>query len=377
MGAAHLDGLVNALRRAGLVVPVSSSVLFVEAVSRLGDRPIDVYWAGRATLAHSPFEISVYDVVFRAWLLGESASITLGAPEPVETLAFDDADDADEPQGEPGDDGAADDVRIVRFSSVDRLGSRDLATLDDDERAEVDRLIAQLRLRGAMRRSRRRRPSRRGGGRPDLRRTLRAAMRTGNETIHRPTLVRVDAPRRVVVLVDVSGSMEPYSRALVRFAHAAVQARARLEVFALGTRLTRLTRALDTHDPDVALARVAAAVPDWSGGTRLGAGLRRFNDEWGTRGMARGAVIVVLSDGWDRGDVSELGEQMARLHRVAHRIVWVNPLKASEGYQPLAKGMAAALPFIDEFVEGHSFDSLDVLVSVVADDRASSTRSSR
>ena len=375
MGAEQVDGLVLGLRRAGVAVPVASTVLFVDAVARLGTRPIDVYWAARATLVHAPHELAILDEVFTSWLLGGSTT-SLGGSAPLETLVFDDAEDegADTDADDAVDD-AADDVRIVRYSSVERLGERDLATLDDDERAEVDRLIDSLRVRGALRRSRRRRSVRHGRGRPDLRRTLRASMRTGHETIERPTLDRVAEPRRVVLLVDVSGSMESYSRALVRFAHAAVRARARLEVFALGTRLTRLTRALTTHDPDVALREAAAAVPDWSGGTRLGAGLAAFNDEWGVRGMARGAVVVILSDGWDRGDATELAEQMARLSRVAHRIVWVNPLRATDGYQPLAKGMAAALPFVDEFVDGHSFASLDALTAVIASDHSSPVRS--
>ena len=160
--------------------------------------------------------------------------------------------------------------------------------------------------------------------------------------------------------------MEPYARALLRFAHAAVSARSRIDAFALGTRLTRLTRELSRRDPDEALSRAAAAIEDYSGGTRLGEGLRRFNDEWGVRGMARGAVVVILSDGWDRGEPGELGEQMARLGRVAHRVVWVNPLKATPGYAPLARGMAAALPHVDAFVEGHSVDALDRLSAVVA-----------
>lgn len=160
--------------------------------------------------------------------------------------------------------------------------------------------------------------------------------------------------------------METYSRALVRFSHAAVRARAKVEVFTLGTRLTRLTRELTSMDPDVALARAAAAVPDWSGGTRLGEGLREFNDAWGTKGMARGAVVVLLSDGWDRGEPEELAGEMARLSRVAHRIVWVNPLRASPGYEPIARGMAAALPYIDDFVDGHSVDALEHLVDVLA-----------
>jgi len=169
-----------------------------------------------------------------------------------------------------------------------------------------------------------------------------------------------------VLLCDVSGSMEPYARALVRFLHAAVVGRSRVEAFALGTRLTRITRELSSRDPDAAVAAAARRVVDWSGGTRLGEGLRAFNDEWGVRGMARGAVVVILSDGWDRGDPEVLAEQMARLHRVAYRVVWVNPLKASPDFAPLARGMAAALPYVDEFVEGHSLESLERLADVVA-----------
>jgi uncharacterized protein with von Willebrand factor type A (vWA) domain len=172
----------------------------------------------------------------------------------------------------------------------------------------------------------------------------------------------------VVLLCDVSGSMEPYARALLRFLHAAVTARGagRVEAFALGTRLTRITRELSWRDPDSALADAARAVSDMAGGTRLGDGLQEFNDRWGVRGMARGAVVVIMSDGWDRGDPDRLGEQMARLHRVAYRVVWVNPLKAAAGYAPLARGMAAALPHVDEFVEGHSLASLQHLALVVA-----------
>jgi uncharacterized protein with von Willebrand factor type A (vWA) domain len=173
-------------------------------------------------------------------------------------------------------------------------------------------------------------------------------------------------PRRIVLLCDVSGSMEPYARSLVRFLHAAVVGRGRVEAFALGTRLTRITRELSSRDPDRALQAAGRAVVDWSGGTRLGDGLRAFNDEWGVRGMARGAVVVILSDGWDRGDPDRLATEMGRLHRVAHRIVWVNPLKATPGYAPLARGMAAALPYIDSFVEGHSLAALETLAEVIA-----------
>jgi uncharacterized protein with von Willebrand factor type A (vWA) domain len=168
-----------------------------------------------------------------------------------------------------------------------------------------------------------------------------------------------------VFLLDISGSMEPYARALVRFVHAGVAGRQRVEAFTLGTRLTRVTRELSSRDPDRALRDAGTRVEDWSGGTRLGETLRRFNDEWGVRGMARGAVVVILSDGWDRGDPAALAAEMERLHRVTHRIVWVNPLKVTPGYAPLARGMAAALPFVDEFVEGHSLEALEQLTKVI------------
>jgi uncharacterized protein with von Willebrand factor type A (vWA) domain len=208
--------------------------------------------------------------------------------------------------------------------------------------------------------------SKRMRGRPDLRRTVRYALRAEGEPIKRAYVETGERPRRLVLLLDVSGSMESYARALIRFVHAAVVGRTKVEAFTLGTRLTRITRELSSRDPDAALDRTAAAVADWSGGTRLGDGLREFNDQWGVRGMARGAVVVILSDGWDRGEPAVMAEQMERLQRVAFRVIWVNPLKASPGYAPLAQGMAAAMPFIDEFVEGHSVESLEQLAALIA-----------
>jgi hypothetical protein len=227
--------------------------------------------------------------------------------------------------------------------------------------------MADIRLAGARRRSRRYRASRRGRGLvPDVRRTVRASLGTGGEPVRRAYRQPRMRPRRVVLLLDVSGSMESYSRALLRFVHAAVVGHQRVEAFALGTRLSRITKELSSRDPDAAVARAARVVVDWSGGTRLGEGLRRFNDRWGVRGLARGAVVVILSDGWDRGDPAVLAEQMARLHRVAFRTVWVNPLKAAPDYAPLARGMAAALPYVDDFVEGHSLAALESLAAVMA-----------
>lgn len=366
-GAELAVGFATALRRAGLTVPVGATLAWTAALGEVGLADRDhVYWAGRATLVGRPEDVEVYDRVFAAHFQRGAPldARRAGEPEHV-TLALDDGGDEPPPGGELE---RADQPTIsVRWSAQEVLRDRDFAECTDAELAEAYRLMAGLRVRASLRPSRRRRPATgRRGDRPDLRRTVRAALRGGGEPVRRHHTTPGARPRRLVLLVDVSGSMEPYSRALVRFVHAAVVGRGRVEVFALGTRLTRLTRELSTRDPDAALARAAAAVSDWSGGTRLGEGLRRFNDEWGVRGTARQAVVVILSDGWDRGDPDVLGEQMARLHRVAHKVVWVNPLKASPGYQPLARGMAAALPHVDRFVEGHSLASLEALAEELA-----------
>ena len=365
MGDQGLLGLVELLRTAGLSVPVGNLVSFVEAVGIAGGDLRSIYWCGRATLTHSPMDIELYDRVYRHWILGTEIGLTEMVASVPESLVVDDDEVADEEQPESAD-VETDDSTVLRFSRTETLRSMDFAELDSEERSEVDRLIADMRLNAMTRWSRRRRPSKRATGVPDLRRTVRESLRTGGEPINRRTLQRTRVARRVVIIADISGSMASYSRSLIRYAHAAVSARSQVEAFALGTRLTRLTRELDTRDPDKALQRASDSVADWSGGTRLGEGLRQFNDEWGTKGMARGSIVVILSDGWDRGEPEQLAIEMARLSRVAHRIIWVNPLKASDGYAPLARGMAAALPYVDEFIEGHSLASLDRLSSIVS-----------
>ena len=357
------------LRQAGLDVGTTSVAMFTEALSAVGlGMPSGVYWAGRACLLHRPEDAESFDRVFNSFWLGRSFPLAEGVTEQSLTLAL---DDPDAPPGEAGDSRLDSEVQLaVRYSAAEVLRHKDFAGYSAAEFAEARRLMADVRLAGALRRSRRRRPSRAARGTPDLRRTVRHAVRSSGEVVRRSFLQPTRRPRRVVLLCDVSGSMEPYARALIRFLHAAVVGRgpgsSRVEAFALGTRLTRLTRELSWRDPDAALAAAAAAVLDWSGGTRLGEGLRVFNDRWGVSGLARGAVVVILSDGWDRGDTSVLAEQMARLHRVAYRVVWVNPLKASPGYAPLAKGMSAALPYVDEFLEGHSLAALESLAEVIA-----------
>ena len=355
---------VRALRSADLDVPVGATVAFAEALGVIdATRRDDVYWSGRATLLRRPEDAAVYDRVFARCFDGViDLVLPTEAPTQVIQLAVDDG--ADEPGDDADVDGDAVPTLTVRWSPVEVLRQRDFAAYTPEEFDEARRLMADLRLAGALRASRRHRPARRG--RPDVRRTVRRALRAGGEPVRRSFVGPSTRPRRIVLLCDVSGSMEPYARALIRFLHTAVVGRGRVEAFALGTRLTRLKRELSSRDPDEALAAAARRVQDWSGGTRLGEGLREFNDRWGVRGMARGAVVVILSDGWDRGDPEVLGEQMARLARVAYRVVWVNPLKATPEYAPLARGMAAALPYVDEFVEGHSVAALENLVEVIS-----------
>jgi uncharacterized protein with von Willebrand factor type A (vWA) domain len=366
-------GFGRALRANGLSVPTGTAVLFAEALALVGvEDPSRVYWAGRATLVRRVEDVPVYDRVFAAYWQDRSVPVMVPAQEesPL-TLALDDEDSGDPDADDPG--GPDGDVLAVRYSAVEVLREQDLSALTPAEWAEAQRLISALGVASELRPSRRTRPSRRRArGHPDLRATVRRNMRTAGVPIRRSWRSPVERPRRLVLLLDVSGSMEPYARGLARFAHAAVTSRrsGRVEVFTMGTRLTRITRELARRDPDTALARAAQSVHDWSGGTRLGTSLQEFNDEWGVRGLARGAIVVICSDGWDRGDPALIGAEMRRLARVARRVVWVNPLKASPGYAPLARGMAAALPFVDQFVEGHAVSSLEQLAEIIAGGKA-------
>jgi uncharacterized protein with von Willebrand factor type A (vWA) domain len=356
------------LRGAGIDVPLGATLTFAEALGcvGLGDRS-GVYWAARATLVHRPENVALFDRAFDVFwnrvATGESDAEEL-APEQV-VIALDLPDTGEQVQA-PEEETVDAPVVTLRWSAREVLRHRDFALYTPAEFVEARRLMNDLRLVGAAQSSRRRTPAHVPRGTPDLRRTVRRSLRAGGEPVQRAFLTSGERTRRLVLLLDVSGSMEPYARAFVRFLHAAVVSRSRVEAFALGTRLTRVTRELTSRDPDAAVAAAARRVADWSGGTRLGDGMRRFNDEWGVRGLARGAVVVIFSDGWDRGDTDVLAEQMARLARVAHRIVWVNPLKASPGYAPLAQGMAAALPYVDDFVEGHSLAALEELTRVIA-----------
>lgn len=354
------------LRGAGLRVPMGSVLTFVDALGRVGvDEREQVYWAGRATLVRRPEDIELYDRSFAVFWLAAAGELGEEARELLHiTLAID--DDSEEGSEDDGSTEANDDPTLVlRFSAMEVLRNKDFAQYSPDELRMAQELMTQLRFIGPPRHSFRYSASRHGR-RPDLQATVRASLRAGGEPIRRHWREPGERLRRLVLLLDISGSMEPYARAMLRFVHAAVSGRQRVEAFAIGTRLTRMTKELHSRDPDTALAAASMRVHDWSGGTRLGDCLRVFNDQWGVRGMARGAIVVVLSDGWDRGDPEVLAEQMQRLQRISYQTVWVNPLKVTPGYAPLARGMAAALPFVDDFVEGHSLAAMQELARVIA-----------
>jgi uncharacterized protein with von Willebrand factor type A (vWA) domain len=356
------------LRGVGLDAPLDSVIVFVSALEQLGlENRNNVYWAAHSTLVRRHEDTPMFDRAF-AVFWDQSIAINRSEEEPETismTLLVDDENEQDKNNetAEPIDD---ENTITLRFSSIETLREKDFAEYNDAELREAELFMTRLRLAGPPKKSLRLKNSNHHGARHDIRRTLRASLQHDGEPIERYWREPSTRLRRLVVLLDISGSMEPYSRALLRFMHAAVVGRQRVEAFTFGTRLTRITKELTSRDPDRALAQTSTQVSDWSGGTRLGECLRTFNDSWGIGGMARGSIFVVLSDGWDRGDPEVLAEQMQRLNRVAFRMIWVNPLKVSPGYAPLARGMAAALPFIDDFVEGHSLDALQRLTEVIS-----------
>lgn len=356
-------GLARTLAAAGVSAGPDRTETFVRALAALdpADRA-QTYWAGRLALCAGPDDVARYDVVFAAYFGQRPPLILRRRQAPPATLqalvGAPTAEDGSAPETEAAQRASA------AASSTEQLRQRDVSSLTDAEREQVRRLLAALSLPGEVRRSRRHRPALRGG--VDPRRTTREWLRAGGEPARLHHRRRTWRPRKVVLLVDVSGSMDRYADALLRFAHAASRRGGTpTEVFALGTRLTRLTRELSHRDPDTAMAAVARALPDAGGGTRLGTLVKEFADRWGQRGLARGAIVVIMSDGWERGDPALLGEQVARLRRLAHRLIWSNPLKATPGYAPLAGGMAAALPHVDNFVAGHSVAALERLAAVV------------
>lgn len=348
-----------AVRAAGVKVTADRSRSFVDAVSRLSmeNRP-DVYWAGRATLCAAPEDLDTYQRTFEAWFSpGHSATAQQEtSATTVKAAALDDGGSSDGEESSVA-------LRAVA-SRRELLRHRDVATLDPAERALLNHMFVELPVTLPTRQGRRRRQDLHG--RIDRARTLRDQLRRGGEPGPLRHAKAPRKPRRIVWLIDVSGSMAPYADSLLRLAHRVVAvAPAHVEVFTLGTRLTRVTAALRLPDPDDALALAGRTVPDWSGGTRLGEVLRAFNDRWGQRVVTRSAVVVVASDGWERGDPALLGRQAERLHHVARSIIWANPHRGKDGYQPVQQGIKAVLPHVDYFVGGHSLTSFKELLVVM------------
>ncbi|WP_318272407.1 VWA domain-containing protein [Microbispora triticiradicis] len=358
-----LVGFARTLRAAGVPADPQRTQNFLAALAHL-DAAVarDVYWAGRLTLCAGPDDLPRYDRCFAAYfsaslrparrVRGTAVSVTRPVAAPY---------DAGGPRttGEPG-------APPATASEIEVLRHRDVARMSEAERREVHRLLALLRGTRQTRRSRRYRPSPHGPA-YDRRRTIREILRDGGEPARPRRRARRRRPQRVVLVVDVSGSMAAYADTLLRFAHAMVRAEPRAtEVFSAGTRLTRITGALRHHDPGLAIDECSAAIPDWSGGTRLGEEVRallRLPDP-------RGAIVVIASDGWERGPADLLGAQMARLSRLARRVVWVNPHKGDPAYRPLTAGIRAALPYVTDFLAGHSLAAFEDLAALLAGRRA-------
>ena len=351
----YLVDFVDLLRNTGVKISLGSSIDFGLAVTLLGaGSSEDIYWAGRSTLINRPEDVSIYNKVFKKHWLGIDSLADEVNKLPALDFLFDDLPDDSEFEDSSK---SENEVLNVKYSSLEILSSKDFSNCNRVELQELFRLMNEIRFTGEMKKSRRMVATKKHR-KFDFEKSVRSSFRTGGEIVNKRFQESSKRRRRLVLLLDISGSMEVYARVLIRFVHAVMLGRSDVEAFTPGTRLTRLTKELSTRNPDAALSRASEAVDDWSGGTRLGEGIKEFNDHWGIRGMARGATVLILSDGWDRGDSEIVAEQMERLRRVTHRIVWANPLKATPDYEPLAKGMAAALPHIDNFVEGNSFDSL-------------------
>jgi uncharacterized protein len=353
------------LRDAGLpVTPVRSADLArALTVVRPGSRR-RLYWTARAVYVTDPSQVPAFDAVFFSVFAPYVRDEEVSPPDQV-LLARSGSSPRSSTRDSSGTHGL--EPEIVLASDDERLSHKNFDALEPEELARLSVLMSRLRLMTPRRRTRRYERRRRGEV-VDLRRTLRGSLRTAGDPIRLAHRRRRVVPRRLVLLCDISGSMEPYARAYLQFLTSAAGAGARAEAFVFATRLTRITRALSSPNPERAMQRAAEAAPDWSSGTRIGDALKQFNDRHARRGMARGAVIVILSDGWERGDPGVVAREMQRLARLAHRIVWVNPRVAAGGFSVRSGGMLAALPFCDALVSGHSFDALADVVNAIGAD---------
>ncbi|MGD0687992.1 MAG: VWA domain-containing protein [Streptosporangiaceae bacterium] len=383
-----------ALRQAGLPVGPGRCERFAAAVTLARPRtPRALYLCAAATLVSSQAHIETLEAVFNAVFGGLAdpagrrgdanspalaAAVAPGPPRTPEDMLAGAVRAAREHIGSPprsarpggrpdtGPDGPEQVIEAAFLgSAAERLAAKDFADLSPDELAELAGLMQALTIALPLRRSRRQR-RRRHGPHMDMRSTLRQARRTGGDPVRLIGRTPLQRQRRLVVLCDISRSMEPYARAMIQLLYCAAGG-ARAEVFSFATRLTRLTGALSHSPPAAALARAGQTAPDWLGGTRIGDSLQDFNDSYGRRGMARGAVVVIISDGWDTGDPGVVRREMERLSLVAFKIIWVNPRTKSAAYQPLAGGMAAAWPYCDAVLSAHTLNALTGLTAALAD----------
>jgi hypothetical protein len=382
-----VGALSRRLHDAGLPVTPSRSADFARSLTLV--RPIArrrLYWTARAVFVSDPAQVPAFDAVFSSIFGDRSEPRDLdledartvaspaddrprsqhrAAPREAERQGLDPNVSSAPPGTHDADENAPEvEVPVALASDEERLGRKSFDALEPHELAQLYQLMSRLELATPLRRLRRYEKGRRGE-RVDLRRTLRGSLRTGGDPIRLARRHRRVARRRLVLLCDISGSMEPYARAYLQFLTCAAGSGPRAEAFVFATRLTRLTRALASSSPERAIQRAAAAAPDWSSGTRIGEALREFNDRHGRRGMARGAVIVILSDGWERGDPLLVGRELERLARLAHRIVWVNPRVSGADFSPQSGGMAAALPHCDALVSGHNFQALGEVAEAI------------
>ncbi len=374
------------LHRSGIPVTPERSVRFASVIELAQPTELDeLYWLARVTLLSDIRQVEAFDRVFQqvfrgifdfADFRGDSnnpaplSAAPAGERSPGESKKLGESES--NPRGTSATPGApssdcedeSEASVLAAMSAQERVNERDFSALTPDELALIRRLVDQLPLVPPQR-TRRRTKRARKGDQLDIRATLRASHRTAGDPIHLIKRSNTTKPRRVVLIADVSGSMEPYARIYLHLMRGAVQALG-AEAFVFATHLTRLTRPLATSQPDLAYKKAAAAATDWSGGTRIGSSIKTFIDDFGRRGLARGAVVVIVSDGWEIENPEILGVNMARLSRLCHHIIWVNPRKAVDSYQPLAGGMAAALPYVDTFVSGHSMNALNEVMAAIA-----------
>ncbi|OAP26358.1 VWA domain-containing protein [Amycolatopsis sp. M39] len=365
-----LVGFGRELRRAGLPVGTGDIMTYGAAGALLNPADlVDLYWAGRTTLVTRREHLPVYDVTFRRYFLDEPDEPEDPPPFSVQQRAEANAT-LQLPDPEHGPEGTPEDERQARMGLVASAATtarhRSFADCTPEELAVLRRIMRGIRLVPPRRRSRRTRPAR-AGRTPDLRRVVRSAVRRHGEPGELAWRARRLRARPLILILDVSGSMAGYSRALLQFAHGTSRSARKVEVFCFGTRLTRITRQLDRRRPDDALRAAAERVVDWEGGTRIGDSLAAFVRDWGRRGMSRGGIVVICSDGLDRGSPEHLDGALRKLTRLSHRIVWLNPHKGDHGedWVPSSLGMMVAAPYIDELLSGHDLASLEKLAAVL------------